>query len=157
MVLKHMSRCFSVVLLVVLMLSMAVTVQAAPDILPANVESTVAGLVTLKSPDQLSSSTTSKKLPISAISPQGTTVTVYRFNAVTGNYHKVWVGDTPLESVVGSTLLYAGQADLYVGKNKFLIRSGWDDYTYTVVKFDVNVLNDGFMDRIKGVINVIFG
>ncbi len=145
-----------VCMLFCLLLSSAISVCAAPEVLPAEVVSTADGLVTLKAPEQLSTSTTNKKLPVSAAAPQGVTVSVYRYNYATGSYHKIWIGENPMEAIVGSTMLYAGQLDLNSGMNKFLIRGGWDDYNYSVVKFDVNVLNEGFMDRIKGIINVIF-
>ena len=157
MVLKKLLKTLSVVLLLVMLLSTVVTVQAAPEILPETVESTAEGLVTLKAPEQLASSTTNKKLPISATAPQGSTVTVYRYNTTTGQYHKIWNGEAAMESVIGSTMLFAGQVDLDAGKNKFLIRGGWNEEIYTVTKFEVTVLNEGFMDRIKGVISVIFG
>lgn len=144
------------ILLLTLMLSLATCVYAAPDVLPYEVESTAAGLVTLKAPEQLITSTNNKKLPISATVPEGAQVTVYRYDYVTGCYHKIVVEDVPMETIVGATMLYAGQVDLTTGNNKFLIRGGWDDSVYTVVKFDVNLLNEGFMDRIKGVISAIF-
>ncbi len=154
---KQFAKAGAMLLVFVMMLSMCAIAYASPEVLPSEVTSTAEGLVTLKAPEQLTSSTTSKKLPISASAPQGALVTVYRYNYSTGCYHKIVTGDIPLEAVVGSTTLFAGQVDLTSGLNKFVIRGAWDDNTYTVVNFDVNVLNDGFMDRIKGVINVIFG
>ncbi len=153
----NLAKISVVLLLLVVMMSASVQAFAAPDVLPATVESTAADLVTLKAPEQLITSTNNRKLPISATAPQGALVSVYRYNYATGFYHKITVGDVPLEAVVGSTMLFAGQVDLNSGMNKFLIRGAWDDSTYTVVKFDVNVLNEGFMDRIKSVINTIFG
>ncbi len=157
MAFKRTAKACVMLFLFVMMLSMSIFVYASPDVLPSEVVSTAEGLVTLKAPEQLTSSTTNKKLPISATAPQGALVTVYRYNYSTGCYHKVVTGDIPLEAVVGATTLFAGQVDLTSGLNKFVIRGAWDDNTYTVVNFDVNVLNEGFMDRIKGVINVIFG
>lgn len=153
---KRIARVAAAFLLCVVMLGITVSAYASPDVLPASVESTAVGYVTLKAPEQLLTSTTSRKLPISATAPQGVLVSVYRYNYATGCYHKITNGDVPLESVVGSTMLFAGQVDLNSGMNKFLIRGAKDDSVYTVVKFDVNVLNEGFMDRIKGVISVIF-
>ncbi len=153
---KQIAKFVICATILTVMMSLSLTAFASPDILPGDVTSTAPGLMLLKAPEQLSSSTTNKKLPISATAPQGTTITVYRYNYSTGFYHKVYNDDVPLESVVGSTTLFAGQVDLAQGMNKFLIRGAWDDNTYTVVNFDVNVLNEGFMDRIKGVLNVIF-
>ncbi len=152
---RMLKICAAIVTLVVLM-SLCFSVYASPDVLPGTVTSTADGYVTLLAPEQLITSTTNKSLPISASAPQGTTVTVYRYNYSTGYYQKIVTGDVPLESYVGATSLFAGRVDLNAGLNKFLIRGAWDDNTYTVVKFEVNVLNEGFMDRIKSVINVIF-
>lgn len=152
---RMLKICTAVVTLVVLM-SLCFSVSASPDVLPGTVTSTAEGYVTLLAPEQLVTSTTNKSLPISASAPQGTTVTVYRYNYSTGYYQKIVTGDVPLESYVGATSLFAGRVDLNAGLNKFMVRGAWDDNTYTVVKFEVNVLNEGFMDRIKSVINVIF-
>lgn len=153
---KKLKKASVMLLLVVFLFSMSLNVFASPDVLPGDVASTVADLITLKAPEQLTSSTTNKKLPISATAPQGTLVTVYRYNPSTGNYHKIVTNDVPLESLVGSTTLFAGQVDLTAGSNKFIIRGALDDTIYTVVNFEVNMLNEGFMNRIKSVISVIF-
>ncbi len=153
---RFMMKSFSIVLLLVLVLSFSFQVFASPDTLPGNVTSTATGLVTLKSPEYATSSTTNKKLPISVTAPEGSTVTVYKYNYSTGLYHKVWIEEAPLEATVGATTLFAAQVDLTKGQNKFLVRGAWDDASYSVVKFEVNVLNEGFMDRIKGVISAIF-
>ncbi|MBR7163380.1 MAG: hypothetical protein IKD21_00190 [Clostridia bacterium] len=155
--LKRMLKISSAILTLVILMSVCLSAYASPDVLPGTVSSTADGYVTLLAPEQLTTSTTNKSLPISALAPQGTAVTVYRYNYSTGNYHKIVTGGIPLESYVGATSLFAGRVELTSGLNKFLIRGAWDDNTYTVVKFEVNALNEGFMDRIKGVINVIFG
>ena len=153
---KKISKVVSATLLLTFLLSLSLTVFASPDLLPGDITSTAPGIVVLKAPEQLMSSTTNRKLPISATAPQGTLVSVYRYNYSTGFYQKIYHDDMPLEAVVGSTTLFAGQVDLTSGMNKFLIRGAIDDNTYSVVSFEVNALNEGFMDRIKGVLNVIF-
>ena len=157
MVKKRMLRISTVLLLLVFLMSLHISVFASPDVLPETVTSTAEGYVTLLAPEQLTSSTTNKSLPIAASAPQGTLVTVYRYSYTTGNFHKIVAGEVPLESVVGSTTLFAGRTDLTPGLNRFLIRGTKDNETYTVIPFEVNVLKEGFMDRIKGVINIIFG
>ena len=154
---KRMLRIGAAMMALVILLSLSLSVYASPDVLPANVASTAEGYLTLLSPEQLTTSTTSKNLPVSALAPIGTEVTVYRYNYSTGNYHKIVTNNVPLEAIVGATSLFAGRVELTPGMNQFLIRGARDENTYTVVHFDVNVLNEGFMDRIKGVINVIFG
>ncbi|MBQ9915423.1 MAG: hypothetical protein IJO50_04685 [Clostridia bacterium] len=153
---KKLSKVLSLTLLFLFLMSLSLTVFASPDILPGDITSTAPGIVVLKAPEQLMSSTTNRKLPISATAPQGTLVTVYRYNYSTGFYQKIYYEDMPLEAVVGATTLFAGQVDLTSGMNKFLIRGATDEETYCVTTFEVNALNEGFMDRIKGVLNVIF-
>ncbi|MBQ2696824.1 MAG: hypothetical protein IJF61_05935 [Clostridia bacterium] len=155
MVKKRILRIGVLLLSLILLMSLYTSVFASPEVLPETVTSTAEGYVTLLAPEQLTSSTTNKSLPIAASAPEGTVVTVYRYSYTAGNYQKVVVGEVPLESVVGSTTLFAGRTDLTPGLNKFLIRGAKDDETYTVIPFEVNVLNEGFMDRIKGVINII--
>lgn len=138
-------------LMTAMLLMSGLCVFASPDTLPGDVYSTTEGIVTVKTPELSSISTTNKKLPISVTASEGVLVTVYKYNYSTGAYHKVWVNDSTLEAYVGSTMLFAGQADLTLGSNLFLVRAAWDDSSYQVVKFEVNLLNEGFMDRIKNI------
>ncbi len=129
---------------------------ASPDTLPGDVVTTKEGLVYVKAPELESSSTTNAKLAISATASEGTVVTVYKYNFDTGLYEKLWMNDAPVEATVGPSLLYVAQVDLTPGLNKFLVRGAWDENTYAVARFEVNLLNEDFMDRIKGIINVFF-
>ncbi len=133
-----------------------VSAFASPESLPSDIVSTKDGLITVRAPETTSSSTTNNKLTISAVASPGTIVTVYRYDGNTGQYQKIWVDGSPLEASVGSSWLFATQVDLQPGLNQFLIRGAWDEYTYSVARFDVNLLKEGFMDRVKGVITVIF-
>lgn len=138
------------------MLLMSAQAFAAPDSLPADIESTATELITLKAPDTESLSTTNKCLPVSATAPQGAVVSLYKYNAASDTYNKVYVDETPMETTVGATMLYASQVELTQGVNKFLIRSELNEATYQVVKFEVNLLNEGFMDKIKSIAGMIF-
>ena len=152
---KKIVCAFSVVCLMVLMLFSTVAF-AAPETLPADTYSTQAGLVSLKAPQFVVSTTTNERLAIAATAPEGTTVTVYRYDAASGLYNKAYLNEAPVEAVVGSTMLFAGQVDLAFGVNKFLIRGEAIDGTATVVRFDVTLLNKGFMDRIKSIFELGF-
>lgn len=129
---------------------------ASPDTLPGDITSTIEGLITIRNPEAVSSSTTNSKLALSAVASPGTVVTVYRYDANTNTYNKILVDDAPLEATIGASWLFATQVDLSAGQNHFLIRGAWDDETYSVSRFDVSLLNEGFMDRVKGIISVIF-
>ncbi|MBR2500105.1 MAG: hypothetical protein IKB60_03395 [Clostridia bacterium] len=148
--------CAFVVVCLIGTMLMSIAAFAAPETLPGDVTSTKAGLVSLKVPQQIVSTTTNETLAISATAPQGTTVTVYRFNTVTGEYNKVYLNEAPVEAVVGPTMLFAGQVELSHGMNKFIIRGESPDGNSTVVRFEVTLLNKGFMERIKSLIDFHF-
>lgn len=148
---KKLFCAFFVACLTVTMLFSA-TALAAPETLPADAYSTKAGLVSLKAPQYVVSTTTNERLAIAAIAPQGTTVTVYRYDAASGLYNKAYLNGAAVEAVVGPTMLFAGQVDLASGANKFIIRGEAPDGTATIVRFDVTLLSKGFMDRIKSII-----
>ncbi|MBR5157092.1 MAG: hypothetical protein IKW59_04915 [Clostridia bacterium] len=134
----------------------SVSAFATPDTLPADIASTNESLITVRAPETTTISTTNSKLAISAVAAPGTVVTVYRYDVATNLFYKVMLEDEPLESVVGSSWLFASQVDLQTGLNQFIVRGAIDDENFTISRFDVNLLNEGFMDRIKGVISVIF-
>ena len=142
----------------VLVMSMAISVGAfaTPDTLPADIVSTNESLITVRAPETTTVSTTNSKLAISAVAAPGTVVTVYRYDAATNLFHKVMLENEPLEAVVGSSWLFASQIDLQTGLNQLIVRGAIDEGNFTISRFDVNLLNEGFMDRIKGVISVVF-
>jgi len=76
---KSLLRKGAAFVLVIMLMSVTMSVLAAPDVLPATVESTAENLVTLKAPEQLISSTNNRKLPISATAPQGVFLTIATF------------------------------------------------------------------------------
>lgn len=152
---KKLICAFFVVCLTVSML-FSLSAFAAPETLPADTYSTRAGLVSLRVPQYVVSTTTNERLAIAATAPQGTTVTVYRYDAASGLYNKAYCGGAPVEAVVGSTMLFAGQVDLAGGGNKFIIRGEASDGTATVVHFDVSLLSKDFMERIKSIIELNF-
>ncbi len=149
-------KAVSAFLICSLMLLSCLTVFASPDSLPADVVSTKEGLITLCTPENSITSTTSDKIALSAIASPGTIVTVYRYDYNTASYQKVFADDAPIEASVGASWLFATQLNLQQGMNQFIIRGAWDDHTYSVTKFDVNLLNLSFMDRVKGIISVFF-
>lgn len=156
--LKRLYKTAAVTLAVTLVMSLffATAALAAPESLGGGVALTRGGLVTLKVPQYVVSTTTNKRLAISAVAPQGTAITVYRYNAATGTYDKAYLNGAPVEAVVGPTTLFAGQVDLNSGVNKFLIRGATSSDAFTVIRFDVTLLSEGFMDRIRSVIDISF-
>lgn len=153
---RRLAKTFSAFIICVFLLLSTMTVFASPDTLPADVASTKEGLITICTPENSTTSTTSDKIALSALASPGTVVTVYRYDSNTATYQKVWLDDAPLEASVGASWLFATQLNLQHGLNQFLIRGAWDDSTYSVARFDVSLLDLSFMDRIKGIISVFF-
>lgn len=141
--------CTAFFMTLLLMAACAVCAFAAPDTLSADAGSSVDWLVAVKSPELAVSATNKQVLPISATAGEGVRVTVYKYNPDTGLYHKVWVNGAPLEAVVGPTRLFAGQVELYSANNKFIVRAESNDGNYQCVRFEVNLLDSGIMDRIR--------
>lgn len=147
---------YSFVLVLMLMTVFSLGAFATPDTLPADIISTNESLITVRAPETTTVSTTNSKLAVSAVAAPGTVVTVYRYDAATDLFYKVMLDNEPLEAVVGSSWLFAAQVDLQTGLNQFIVRGAADEENFTISRFDVNLLNEGFMDRIKGVISVVF-
>lgn len=157
MKLKKLNKLFAALLLfAVVFTAFGVTAFATPEVMSAEAVSTAYNLVTLKAPETDGLSTTNKCLPISCAAPEGAVVTVYKYSAATGTYNKLYTSEGAAEATVGATMLFATQAELSLGSNKFLIRSAVDDSTYQIVKFEVTLLNEGFMDKIKSIAGMIF-
>lgn len=148
--------CSICIMGVLITMMASVSAFAAPNSIRGDVGSTRYGLVSLKAPQYVVSTTTNERLAISATAPQGTTITVYKLNSATGLYNKVYFNGAPVEAVVGPTRLFAGQVILNSGLNKFIIRGEAQDGSATVVRFDVTLLNKDFMSRIKSVIEFNF-
>ena len=147
---------YSFALVLVMAFALSVSAFASPDTLPADIASTNENLITVRAPETTTVSTTNSKLAISAVASPGTVVTVYRYDAATDLFHKVMFEGEPVEAVVGSSWLFASQVDLQTGLNQLIVRGAIDEENFTISRFDVNLLNEGFMDRIKGVISVVF-
>lgn len=158
MKIKRFSKILCAFFVVCLTASMLFSTMAfaAPETLPQDTYSTRAGLVSLKAPQYVVSTTTNERLAIAATAPQGTTVTVYRYDYATGLYSKVYLNGVPVEAKVGSTMLFAGQVDLKQGTNKFMLRAEAHDGAVTVVRFDVTLLGKGFLDKIKSILELTF-
>jgi len=139
-----------------LMSMLSISAFAAPETLSGDAYSTKIGLITLKVPEKSVVTTTNERLTVAATAPEGTTVTVYRYDATSGIYRKAYLSDSPVESVVGPTMLFARQVDLSYGVNKFIIRGEAPDGSATIVRFDVTLLSKGFMERIKSIIEFNF-
>ena len=140
----------------VMLMSFCALSFASPEALSPEIESTASGLITIKAPETELLSTTNKFLPVSASAPQGVVVTIYRYSAASNTYNKLYSDGAPLEAAVGATMLFASQVELFQGSNKFIVRSAYDDNTYQIARFEVNLLNERFMDKIRSIAGILF-
>ena len=147
---------FLIFILIFTMLFSSVGVLAAPANLAAGISSTNNSLLTLKAPDSQNVSTTNKLLPVSAVAPVGSVVAVYKYNAGTGEYNKVYMGEKPVEATVGATMLFASQVELTLGTNKFLVYCEAGEQNYQITEFEVKLLNQSFIDKLKSIAGMIF-
>ncbi|MBE7012986.1 MAG: hypothetical protein E7416_02795 [Ruminococcaceae bacterium] len=135
----------------------SVNVFAAEETVAVDYVGNSESLIDVKNPEGPSHTTSVKTFVISAIAVEGATVTVYSLNTETNLYEKLYteVVDennvttvVPLESVVGASGLYAQQINLKEGMNNILVYASKDGMDETV-RFDINLLSESFLDKIK--------
>lgn len=157
MKMKKLNRFISILLITVIVsLFGSFSAFAAPESLSNDIVSNVESLFTLKTPDTENLSTTNKVLPVSCVAPEGAVITLYKYSAITDSYNKLYAGETPFETTVGATMLYATQLELTMGSNKFMVYCTMGDENYQVQKFEVKLLNESFMEKIKSIAGIIF-
>lgn len=124
---------------------------ASATSLPAYYTGTVDYLIDIRNPETIVSTTTNRNCVISAVAVKGTKVTLYAYNPVTGSYEilrNAW-GDK-LESYVGSSGLYVQQITLKDGLNSIMVVANSSSVTYEVVKLEISLLNQGYMNNVNG-------
>lgn len=121
---------------------------ASPETLPASYGGNCSWLLDVKNPEGPATSTSNSVCVISAVGVEGTTVTLYSYNAATSLYEKIYADGVPLEAVIGASGLYAQQITLHDGMNKIMV-TGTNGANEEVIRLDINVLGAGFLDKIK--------
>lgn len=146
------SKLLIVFSLVCILASAPVLASAAsPTSLPAYYTGTVDYLIDIRNPETIVSTTTNRNCVISAVAVKGTKVTLYAYNPVTGSYEilkNAW-GDK-MESYVGSSGLYVQQITLKDGLNSIMVVANSSSVTYEVVKLEISLLNQGYMNNVNG-------
>ncbi len=146
------SKFLSIISLVFVLASMPVIASAtSANSLPAYYSGTVDYLIDIRNPETIVSTTTNRNCVISAVAVKGTKVTLYAYNPVTGSYEvlrNAW-GDK-LESYVGSSGLYVQQITLKDGLNSIMVVANSSSVTYEVVKLEISLLNQGYMNNVNG-------
>ena len=145
-------KIFTSMLLILILASMPLISSAASATsLPAYYSGTVDYLIDIRNPETIVSTTTNRNCVISAVAVKGTKVTLYAYNPSTGSYEllrNAWGGK--LESYVGSSGLYVQQITLKDGLNSIMVVAHSSTVTYEVVKLEISLLNQGYMDNVNG-------
>ena len=142
----------TVAVLVLILASMPLVSSASSAVsLPASYSGTVDYLIDIRNPETIVSTTTNRNCVISAVAVKGTKVTLYAYNPATGSYEilKNARGDR-LESYVGSSGLYVQQITLKDGLNSIMVVANSSTVTYEVVKLEISLLNQGYMNKVNG-------
>ena len=121
---------------------------AAPASFSATADSNSQSLVVITNPPSFSS-TTQKGVVFCGYGSEGTTVTIYLFNATTQRYEKMNVYGTPVSTTINASGVFWKKVDLPNGLNKVLVCAEKGD-SYQLVRREVSVLSSNLADRIKG-------
>lgn len=139
------------VLIFILSLVPTLTGFASANSLPAYYSGTVDYLIDIRNPETIVSTTTNRNCVISAVAVKGTKITLYAYNSATGSYEVLRNAyGQKLESYVGSSGLYVQQITLKDGLNSIMVVAHSTSVTYEVVKLEISLLNQGYMDNVNG-------
>ena len=115
--------------------------------LPATYSGNKDDIISLKNPQTLITSTTTKSYVISAVAQPETVVSLYSYNAATDKYDRMLSEDGVLMQIsVGASGLYAQSVNLNSGKNNIMLVATKGADT-EVIKLDIT-LNQGIIAKI---------
>ena len=148
----NFKRFLIVAVLIFVLASMPLISSAASaNRLPAYYTGTVDYLIDIRNPETIVSTTTNRNCVISAVAVKGTKVTLYAYNPSTGSYEVLRNAQgNKLESYVGSSGLYVQQITLKDGLNSIMVVAHSSTVTYEVVKLEISLLNQGYMNKVNG-------
>lgn len=132
-----------VALTIIPMTSFASAETLAPDYVGNTTD-----LIDIKNPEAATASTTNKACVISAVATDGTTVTLYKLDAATNTYTKLYTDGKALESVVGAAGLYAQNIELSYGTNSIMVVASNGNLVETV-KLEITLIKSNLIDTIK--------
>jgi len=142
-----------VVTFTILTVLLSTVALAAPATVSVDDQGTANGLIVITNPDISESnkvSTTTSDYIISGYGQEGTDVCIYLYNPTDNVYKKIVIDGKSIEWEIGASGLFMQTIALVDGENKILIRAEADSNTYQIVKIDITLLKEGFLDRIKG-------
>lgn len=145
-------RILTAAVLILILASMPLVSSAASaNKLPAYYPGTVDYLIDIRNPETIVSTTTNRNCVISAVAVKGTKVTLYAYNPASGSYEVLRNAQgNKLESYVGSSGLYVQQITLKDGLNSIMVVAHSSTVTYEVVKLEISLLNQGYMNKVNG-------
>ncbi len=115
--------------------------------LPATYSGNKDNIISLKNPQTLITSTTTKSYVISAVAQPETVVSLYSYNASTDKYDRMLSEDGVLMQIsIGASGLYAQSVNLNSGKNNIMLVATKGTDT-EVIKLDIT-LNQGIVAKI---------
>ncbi len=156
-----MKKIYISIMVVALLLLGQIGVFASPDTLPADVAGNSTGLVVVTKPQNQKDSTFNESYIISGYGKEGTVVTLYGFDAESGEYKKFhnimkYIDEnggsqaikTPSETKIGTSGLFMNTITLGQGENVILVRAENGDKVQ-VMKLLVTKYNYNIIDLIK--------
>lgn len=149
---SRLTKFITAAILVMVLTSVPVlTGFASANSLPTYYSGTVDYLIDIRNPETIVSTTTNRNCVISAVAVKGTKITLYAYNSATGSYEVLRNAyGQKLESYVGSSGLYVQQITLKDGLNSIMVVAHSTNVTYEVVKLEISLLNQGYMDNVNG-------
>ncbi len=124
-----------------------VSAFASADVLPVGYAGNTNSLIDIKNPEALVSSTATKVCVVSAVAVPGTTVTLYSYDPVFGQYVKMYSEGKALEAEVGAAGLYAQKVELKAGLNTILVVASSGNSVETK-RLDITLLKSDIAENI---------
>lgn len=149
-----LKRIITIILAMIICILPLSSALAAPESFYGNPGSSSYGLMTIKNPEAVVSSTANKICVVSAVANPGTTITLYSYSSATGKYHKMYSNGYALESTVGAAGLFAQNISLKTGTNSILVYATYGGQ-YQTVKLDITLLKSSVVDNGRNILQTI--
>ena len=144
-----MFKKFIPVLVVSAVMACSVIAYAAPAAVAPSDTGNTTGLIELKNPATDTSTTTQNNFVISGVGLEGVLTGLYE-QKIDGEDYRIMVIDGELaQQIIGSSGLFAQRVYLIQGKNTLIIRAETTYGQYEIKRFEINLLNDNFWERLK--------
>ena len=149
-----MKKLIAITISLILIFSALNAFAANPSVLSPGARGNADNLVVVKKPETKNSATLKKTYGVTGTGKLGVKVAYYKFNG--SSY--IALSDTNgamAQTTIGTAGVFYKQVSLSEGHNKFAVRAEAPNGTYQIVYFDINVLNQNFLNNITGFSNGI--